>query len=58
MDKAEAAYELGIFNTVDDRIIGLYLVEIKSKVWLERSKVSLCELYDRFINTMWTEQLL
>lgn len=43
-DKAEAAYELGSFNTVDDRIIGLYLVKVKPEVWLERNKVGLREL--------------
>lgn len=43
-DKAEAAYELGSFNTVDDRVIGLYLVKVKPEVWLERNKVGLREL--------------
>lgn len=42
--KAESAFELGSFNTVDDRIIGLYLVKVKPEVWLERNKVSLREL--------------
>lgn len=43
-NKAEAAFELGSFNTSDDRIIGLYLVKVKSEVWLERNKVGLREL--------------
>ena len=42
--KAEAAFELGSFNTSDDRIIGLYLVKVKPEVWLERNKVGLREL--------------
>jgi Alw26I/Eco31I/Esp3I family type II restriction m6 adenine DNA methyltransferase len=42
--KAESAYELGSFNTADDRIIGLYLVKVKPEVWLERNKVGLREL--------------
>jgi hypothetical protein len=42
--KAEAAFELGSFNTTDDRIIGLYLVKVKPEVWLERNKVGLREL--------------
>lgn len=43
-EKAEAAFELGSFNTSDDRIIGLYLVKVKPQVWLERSKVGLREM--------------
>lgn len=43
-EKAEAAFELGSFNTSDDRIIGLYLVKIKPEVWLERNKVGLREM--------------
>jgi hypothetical protein len=43
-DKADAAFELGNFNTVDDRIIGIYQVNVKSDVWLERNKVGLREL--------------
>ena len=42
--KADAAFELGSFNTSDDRIIGLYLVKVKPEVWLERNKVGLREL--------------
>ncbi len=42
--KTDGAFELGSFNTVDDRIIGLYLVKVKPEVWLERNKVGLREL--------------
>ena len=38
------AFELGSFTTSDDRIIGLYRINVKSNVWLERNKVSLREL--------------
>lgn len=43
-DKAKAAYELGNFTTSDDRIIGLYKIELNEDVWLERNKVGLREL--------------
>jgi len=43
-NKADGAYELGSFNTADDRIIGLYLVKLKPEVWLERNKVGVREL--------------
>ncbi|WP_431198737.1 hypothetical protein ACRQ5D_31745 [Mucilaginibacter sp. P25] len=43
-DKASEAFELGNFNTKDDRIIGIYQVNIKPGVWLERNKVGLREL--------------
>ncbi len=43
-NKANSAFELGSFNTADDRIIGLYLVKVKPEVWLERNKVGLREL--------------
>lgn len=43
-NKADSAFELGSFNTSDDRIIGLYLVKVKPEVWLERNKVGLREL--------------
>ncbi|MEO0338147.1 MAG: Eco57I restriction-modification methylase domain-containing protein, partial [Bacteroidota bacterium] len=42
--KATAAFELGSFTTSDDRIIGLYKIELKPDVWLERNKVGLREL--------------
>ena len=43
-DKAKAAFELGNFTTSDDRIIGLYRIELNPDVWLERNKVGLREL--------------
>ena len=43
-EKASAAFELGSFTTSDDRIIGLYKIEVKPEVWLERNKVGLREL--------------
>ncbi len=43
-DKANTAFELGSFTTTDDRIIGLYKIEVKPEVWLERNKVGLREL--------------
>ena len=43
-ERATAAFELGSFTTSDDRIIGLYRIDVKSDVWLERNKVSLREL--------------
>ncbi|MBT3208368.1 MAG: hypothetical protein HN704_02740 [Bacteroidetes bacterium] len=43
-DRAKAAYELGNFTTSDDRIIGLYKIELNEDVWLERNKVGLREL--------------
>lgn len=43
-DKASAAFELGSFATTDDRIIGLYKIEVMPEVWIERNKVGLREL--------------
>lgn len=43
-NKANAAFELGNFTTSDDRIIGLYRIELNPDVWLERNKVGLREL--------------
>ena len=43
-EKAEAAFELGSFNTSDDRIIGLYLVKVKPEIWIQRNKVGLREM--------------
>ncbi len=43
-DKANAAFELGNFTTSDDRIIGLYRIELNPDVWLERNKVGLRRL--------------
>ena len=39
--KASEAYELGSFSTKDDRIIGIYQVNVHPEVWLERNKVGL-----------------
>jgi hypothetical protein len=41
---AEGAFELGFFNTTDDRIIGLYQIDLKENVKIERNKVGLREL--------------
>ncbi|MEA3504076.1 MAG: hypothetical protein U9R32_02620 [Bacteroidota bacterium] len=49
-DKAKAAYELGNFTTSDDRIIGLYKIELNNDVWLERNKVGLRELLRNIYN--------
>ena len=43
-DLAENAFELGFFNTTDDRIIGLYQIDLKENVKIERNKVGLREL--------------
>lgn len=43
-DRTSTAFELGSFATSDDRIIGLYRIDVKPEVWLERNKVSLREL--------------
>lgn len=43
-ERATEAFELGSFTTSDDRIIGLYHINVKPDVWLERNKVSLREL--------------
>lgn len=44
LKKANAAYELGSFTTSDDRIIGLYKIDVNPNVWLERNKVGLREM--------------
>lgn len=43
-DITEGAFEIGNFTTSDDRIIGLYKINVKSNVWLERNKVGLRKL--------------
>jgi hypothetical protein len=43
-DKAKSAFELGNFTTSDDRIIGLYKIELNENVQLERNKVGLRKL--------------
>ena len=40
-DRTNSAFELGSFTTSDDRIIGLYRIDVKPEVWLERNKVGL-----------------
>src|SRR5699024_3920905 len=42
--KATKAFELGSFTTSDDRIIGLYQINLNENVWLQRNKVGLREL--------------
>jgi len=48
--KSNEAYELGSFTTTDDRIIGLYRVNVNPDVWLERNKVSLRKLLRNVYN--------
>lgn len=43
-DITEGAFELGNITTSDERIIGLYKIDVKSNVWLERNKVGLRKL--------------
>jgi adenine-specific DNA-methyltransferase len=43
-DKADSAYELGKFYTTDDRLIGIYQVNVKPEVRLEKNKVGLRQL--------------
>ena len=43
-DVATAAHELGSFTTSDGYVVGLYQVEVKPNVWLERNKVGLRHL--------------
>ncbi|MFN4147048.1 MAG: Eco57I restriction-modification methylase domain-containing protein [Runella sp.] len=40
-DLAESAFELGKFQTADDRLIGLYWVKVSPNVRLEKNKVGL-----------------
>ena len=41
---AESAFELGFFNTTDDRIIGLYEINLTNKPQIWRNRVALREL--------------
>jgi hypothetical protein len=41
---AENAFELGFFNTTDDRIIGLYQINLTNKLQIWRNRVGLREL--------------
>lgn len=43
-DITEGAFELGNITTTDDRIIGLYKIEVKPNIFLERNKVGLRKL--------------
>lgn len=43
-NRATEAYELGNLTSSDERIIGLYRINVKPEVWLEINKVSLREL--------------
>ncbi len=43
-DLATEAFELGFFNTTDDRIIGLYQINLAPNTKIERNKVGLREL--------------
>ena len=43
-DIADGAVELGSITTTDDRIVGLYKIEVKPNVFLERNKVGLRKL--------------
>lgn len=43
-DIAENAFEIGSFETVDERIIGIYEIRIKKNVNLERNRVGLRQL--------------
>jgi len=43
-DIAENAFEIGSFETVDERIIGIYEIKIKKDINLERNRVGLRQL--------------
>ena len=43
-DLAENAFELGFFNTTDDRIIGFYQIDLNDKPQIWRNKVGLRDL--------------
>ena len=49
--KAKAAFELGNFTTSDDRVIGLYKVEMMPGIRLERNKAGLRTFLSIFRNT-------
>lgn len=40
-DKIKSVYELGSFETYDDRLIGLFQVDVEPDVWLDKNKVQL-----------------
>lgn len=41
---AESAFEIGFLNTTDDRVVGLYQIDLKPNVKIERNRVALREL--------------
>jgi hypothetical protein len=43
-NKADSAYEIGKFYSADDREIGIYQINLKPEVWLERNKVGIRQL--------------
>ncbi|MBN2857599.1 MAG: N-6 DNA methylase [Candidatus Delongbacteria bacterium] len=43
-DKAESAFELGKFYTADDRLAGIYQINIKPGIKLEKNKVGIRQL--------------
>ncbi len=43
-DLANTAFELGSFFTADERLIGIYEVELTPKAWIERNRVTLRNL--------------
>lgn len=43
-DIAESAVELGSFYTADERLVGMYEVNLKAKAWLDKNRVGLRNL--------------
>ena len=43
-NKAESAIELGSINTADERVVGIYQVNVSPNVWLEKNRVGLRQL--------------
>jgi Eco57I restriction-modification methylase len=43
-NKTESAFELGSINTADERVVGIYLVNVLPSVWLEKNRVGLRQL--------------
>lgn len=43
-NKTESAFELGSINTADDRVVGIYLVNVLPSVWLGKNRVGLRQL--------------
>jgi hypothetical protein len=42
--KAEYAVELGSFNTIDEKLVGIFEVKLLEQVWIERNRVGLRSL--------------